>query len=171
MNDDRADQILDLAAEMDIPESDLYLIGDGSGTGAKTPCGWFVTAYDHVYDLVSEHIGGTNGGTNNLAELAPYIHALWWHHTMQEEPPTQNHPCRVVIISDSEVTVRCGKREYGRKANLCLWAAIDWFEQNGYRLSWFWVPRNSNPFSSRADSEAGRLRKLLVGETSGSKHV
>ena len=46
--------------------------------------------------------GAVTGGTNNLAELAPYVHALWFHH--QEHPP--GGPVRAHVVSGSELTVR-----------------------------------------------------------------
>ncbi len=148
----------ELAAKLALPDFDLLLVGDGSGSFVHTPCGWFVTLYERKSGRVREHFGGTNGGTNNYAELMPYMHALWAYHAEHgKEARVRN----VVIVSDSEVTVRCGNRLYERKANLALWAGMDWFESVGYRLHWHHVPRNSNSLSSLADKMAGQIRQLL----------
>ena len=69
---------------------------------------------------------------------------------------------RVQIVSDSELTVRCGNGVYQRKANACLWAAVQWFELNGYLLAWRHVRRNSNAWSALMDSVAGQARRLML---------
>jgi ribonuclease HI len=168
------DQMCDLFHDLSIPESDLLIVGDGSGTVTLKPCAWFCTSYDHSDDKVWEHMGGTNGGSNNFAELSPYIHALQFHHqilTKRGRNPTASEPCSVLIVSDSEVTVRCGNKEYARNANGALWAAIDWFEKNHYDIIWVHRPRNSNVFLKRADFEAGRLRNILEGECFEHSHI
>lgn len=163
--DARAEQLARLAADLGIADYDLLLVGDGSGTGVGAPCGWHCTAYDRQTGEVEEHFGGANGGTNNYAELAPYVHALWHYHTTSggNEPGfiPDLSPVRVAVVSDSEVTVRCGNGQYARRANGALWAAVEWFERNNYRLRWTHVRRNTNPFSKASDGVAGRVRVEL----------
>lgn len=150
-----------LITDLKLQDFDLLLIGDGSGMIATTPCGWCVTEYDRKTGQVHGHLGGANGGTNNYAELMPYVHALWAYHTRHGGNSLVPVFARVLIVSDSEVTVRCGNKTYGRKANGALWSAIEWFENNGYEIRWHHVLRNSNAFSAFADRVAGATRKLI----------
>lgn len=140
---------------------DLLLAGDGSGTTAVSPCGWAVYMFDTTKEKVFAHHGGASGGTNNLAELLPYVHAM--HHYENSRPArAETRPIRVVIVSDSEVTVRCGNRVYARNANQAFWAAMDWFETRGYQLRWVHTRRNTTIAGTAADAIAGTIRKAFV---------
>ena len=149
----------DLARSLAIAEYDLLLVGDGSGTVYAEPAGWSCLAYDRIKDSIVQHAGAVTAGTNNFAELAPYVHALWFH--CQEHP--LGGPFRAHVVSDSEVTVRCGNRQYARRANGSLWAAIEWFERSGYRLRWHHVARATSPWDRLADEVAGRARRAIAG--------
>lgn len=146
-----------VAAKLSLSGFDLLVVADGSGTVAGRPYGWHYVAYEPAAGVVTEGAGGASGGTNNVAELAPFIHALGEYHARGGNGAAAR---RVELVSDSEVTVRCGTRKYGRYANLPLWGAVDWFEAHGYSLGWTHVRRNSNPASERADAE-GRAVRLL----------
>lgn len=157
-----------LAAELGLPDFDLLLVGDGSGTSLPFACGWAVTSYQRSSQQAQLIYGGASTGTNNLAELTPYLHALWTFEANRgRQPPVDEqgmfiaNAIRVAIVSDSEITVKCGNRQYGRNANGCLWAGIEWFEKNGYRFHWRHVPRNSNELSTEADRVAGKVRRLI----------
>ena len=149
----------DLARSLDIAEYDLLLVGDGSGTVYAEPAGWSCLAYDRIKDSIVLHAGAVTAGTNNFAELAPYVHALWFH--CQEHP--LGGPFRAHAVSDSELTVRCGNGRYARRANGSLWAAIEWFERHGYRLRWHHVARATSPWNRLADEVAGRARRAIAG--------
>jgi ribonuclease HI len=149
---------------------DLALVGDGAGSHVDTPCGWAVTLYERAPRKMWSHHGGAGGGTNNYAELEPFVfalwayrHVLWAYHTgrfgQQNNPVIA--PPKVLIVSDSEVTVKCGRGQYTRRANLPLWASVEWFEQKGYEFEWVHVPRNSNPFNEWADRTAKTVRRLM----------
>ncbi len=154
-----------LARSLNLPAYDLLLVGDGSGTCVGLPAGWGCIAYDRRERKVVLHTGAVSSGTNNLAELFPYVQALW-HHS-QGRQQQRASPVRAQIVSDSVITVNCGNGLYQRKANGALWASIDWFAQNGYSLSWHHVPRNSSPCSALMDSVAGKARKLLLEQQAG----
>jgi ribonuclease HI len=167
---DNALAMEELADKLGVSDYDLMLVGDGSGSSLLTPCGWYVTAYERKTGKVWSHNGGASGGTNNYAELEPFIFALWayrhvlWHyHTEQNgnDGKMKVTPPKVLIVSDSEVTVKGGTREYSRRANAPLWASIEWFEQKNYVIHWRWVPRNSNKFNLLADKVAGETRKAV----------
>jgi ribonuclease HI len=149
-----------LAGDLDLADFDLLLVGDGSGTVYDRPAGWACVAYDRRRRQAVIHAGSVTGGTNNFAELAPYIQALWHHD--QEHGPAIVTPVRVQVVSDSELTVRCGAGRYARRANGCLWAAVEWFERHGYRLAWRHVRRNSNAWSAWTDPQAGTARRPLA---------
>ncbi len=161
MNESELDHLTNLVVQLgySVQDWDLILIGDGSGTTAEKPCGWSVTVFDVASASIKVLSGGVSHGTNNYGELAPYLHALWLfeHRRIQDSKAPS-----VLIVSDSEVTVRCGKREYSRRANAGLWASVEWYEKNGYRLEWKHVLRNTNRFSECADANAGRTRKLFI---------
>lgn len=76
---------------------------------------------------------------------------------------------RVTLVSDSEVTVRCGNRVYARRANGCLWAAVEWFERSGYDLRWHHLPRNSDPWNGWLGEVAGMARSAAVGLARGMR--
>lgn len=151
-----AEEVEAVINSLALQPADLYIFGDGSGTTAANPFGWSCIVYDKRSGAVARHCGAGTTGTNNLAELWPYIHALWDFYAGKPRLPV-----RVVIVSDSELTVRCGTGQYGRNANLALWAAIDWFGKNGCSFFWRHVPRNSNPLNAMGDEQAGKARIAL----------
>lgn len=146
----------DVFSSLQLESCEIVLVGDGSGTTSSSPYGWCVLAFTRSGDVTRITRGGS-GGTNNHAELEPYVYALQFVHNNKMGR-------KIGIISDSEVTVRCGNGQYERRANAALWAAIEWFERNGYEIVWRHVPRNSNPASSYADKVAGMVRKAIGGE-------
>jgi len=152
---DYKSEIIKLSNQLGLPNYDLLLIGDGSGTIAKQPSGWACYVYDSNSEVLSFHFGATTLGTNNYAELVPYINVLW----LDSVAVVHQKPRRIEIVSDSELSVKCGNREYSRNSNCLLWASLDWLELNGYTIHWNHVPRNSNPFSLACDQRAGQMRK------------
>lgn len=159
-----------LASRLGIDDFDVLIVGDGAGSFVHTSCGWYCVSYDRRSKEVVEHFGGANGGTNNYAELEPGVfalwsirHVLWANHVKANGNKGDAAPQlpRVVIVSDSEVTVKCGNNEYSRRANAPLWASIHWFEDKGYKLRWVHVPRNSNPINTKADQMAKSIRSYF----------
>jgi ribonuclease HI len=160
MLNDRIPQMKQVAEDLGVYDFDLMLAGDGSGTTADNPCGFACYAYDRRAQEIIVHKGSFNHGTNNFAELMPYVHALWHFQTTQQTDI--RFPVRVLVVSDSELTVRQGQRLYSRNANLCLWEAINWFEEHGYEFTWKHVRRNTNPIHTDCDKIAGIMRKKLL---------
>ncbi len=156
----QVETLADVVVSLGLATFDLLLLADGSGTKLERPCGWACYAYTPGGPIV-EHLGGTSGGTNNFAELAPFLHALWSFHTRHFQGEERPRGVRVELVSDSEVTVRCGNGQYGRHANLPLWASIDWFVANGYLLHWNHIPRNSNSVATMADRRGREVRRVL----------
>lgn len=149
----------ELAEQLAVRDFDLMLAGDASGNTADRPCGFACVAYDRRAGMSIVHRGGFNHGTVNMAELMPYVHALWFFVSTNKKFDV---PCRVLIVSDSEVTVRQGTRQYVRNGNACFWAAIDWFEKIGFQFEWRHVYRNTNPMNAHCDEIAGQVRKQFM---------
>ena len=147
-----------IAKELSLPEFDLLLIGDGSGTTTQESCGWACVAWNKIADTIDMHSGAMSCGTNNFAELIPYVQAMWHFDQSYRKIATPGVKGRIEIVSDSEVTVKCGNKEYTRKGNACLWGGVEWFENNGYAIHWTHVYRNTNVFSKKCDWFAGETR-------------
>jgi ribonuclease HI len=145
-----------LVRELNIGGHDLLLVGDGSGEDYLKPAGWCCIAYDRLLKRAIVHAGMVTTGTNNFAELIPYWHALWFF--SQEHKDERPRGYKVAIVSDSEITVRCGNKQYQRKANLSLWTAIEWFERQAYVFHWHHVRRLTNVWNKLADAVAGQIR-------------
>lgn len=149
--------------------AEYVIVCDGSGTNSKSPCGHYAALYSVRTGKVLECHGGASQGTSNYAELAPFVHALWLLENLHPAREDEAKPRRVLCVTDSEITAFGGSGRYARKANLALWASIDWFvPENGYVLVWRHVPRNSNSINKRADKVAGEVRRLFVQSASGT---
>jgi ribonuclease HI len=145
------------ASKLNLGSYHLLLIGDGAGTTIGLPCGFGCIAYHSQSKTAILHSGGFNHGTNNFAELIPFLHALWYDFYIQPKNITFGTLCKkryVEIVSDSELTVKHGNRVYYRNANLPLWAAIDKCESLGYVIHWNHVLRNTNEFNTLCDKIA-----------------
>jgi ribonuclease HI len=153
-----------LALQLNVTDFDLMIVGDGSGTTIAKSCGWFCSSWNRKENVFRKHYGGASHGTNQYAELAPYLHALYFYHASKQDAFLPH----VLIVTDSEVTARCGSGQYERRALAPLWAQIEWFEKAGYKFTWKSVPRNSHPTLVLADSVAGRLRTLIGEIDAGS---
>jgi ribonuclease HI len=154
--------------EISSSQWDLLIFGDGSGAQWKDGGGCCAFIIDNRHHVRTCLISAQSRATVNRMELRAYVDALGVHYNELLDGKIHKPPYRVWIFSDSEYTVKCGNREYGRKANLDLWAVIDWFETRGYRLRWRWLPRNSNALHTKADALAGKARiaikDLLLSE-------
>lgn len=134
---------------------DLIIVCDGAGSSKETSSGWasFLQYPDKEVCLRSAN----SFGTNNWAELSPIVASLYYDYENYESSG-QKVKRKVKILSDSMVTVNCGNKEWKRKANLCLWASIDFFESVGYTLVFNHLPRNSTEIHARADELAKESR-------------
>jgi ribonuclease HI len=148
------------ARDLGLGPYDLLLVGDGSSTTHREPAGWACIAYDRPLHRAVVHAGGLTAGTNNLAELMPYLHALWFH--SREHRDEMAAACEVAVVSDSELTVRCGNRVYTRQANGFLCAGVEWFERHGYAIRWHHVRRVRDVWNEFSDALAGRSRLAMA---------
>jgi ribonuclease HI len=141
------------------PDWDYLVSSDGAGSTLGTSGGWYSVIADKQGNVVKELYGGLSNASNNVAELAPIVFALYYLQALHS-PANGTRP-RVLIRSDSQITVYCGEGRYERKANLFLWASIDYFQQNVFHLEWQWSRRNSNEALEKADKVAKHIRALL----------
>jgi ribonuclease HI len=154
----------DLLASVDCPRWDLLLAGDGSGTQWDKPAGWAVVSIDRQSGERKAFVGGVNSGTVNRAEASCYLHALAYdfNHRQNHKLLTARH---VIIFSDSQVTVNTGNGTYSPSTNNPdLWHAYDFFRQQGYRITFYLIPRNSNPLHVAVDT-ASRAGDILEAGT------
>lgn len=134
-----------------VTDWDLILIGDGSGLSATDPCGWAVVLIDRVTGIRRMLMGGQSMGTVTVAELMPYIAALDHFHLamrgQQHLKPGQPYDLTVHIFTDSQHTAKAGAGKHSRAKHGGLWAAMTYFERQGYRLRWHWLEDGrENPF-------------------------
>lgn len=138
---------------------DLFLIGDGSGMVGAAPCGWAVWSFHHDEGMkqITERFdsGGCTTGTNNYAELAPYLQMLWYYDS------TVRSKKRILIVSDSKITVDCGNGTNDRMSNLSLWASVDCLVRQGNCITWKHIPRSSHRFNVEADKSSREVRNLF----------
>jgi len=152
--------IKDVQDQLKLTEYDLLLIGDGSGTTIDQSSGWSCFYFDKNKFFYTILKGGCSFGTNNFAELAPYFNALWFD--LYKQGNVLKMDRKVQIVSDSEITVKCGNKIYSRNCNLPLWSGINWLESIGYKLTWNHVNRNTNHISKLCDRIAGETRKMFL---------
>jgi ribonuclease HI len=146
--------MLEEIKSLNLPPYDVLLIGDGSGTIATKCSAWACWRHIAQTDKLELHCGSFSFGTNNFAELIPYIGVLWLDY--YEKPIFPRHVC---IVTDSEVTAKCGNGEYSRSSNTFLWKQVDMLQEAGYYLKWKHISRNSNRLSAACDKLAGQLRR------------
>ncbi len=155
---------------VNLSDYDLVLVTDGSGTTLWKPCGWAVAVYQPDANVGLWFTGGASDGTNSYAELEPFLYGLWRAGREWSLLPAD---C-VLCVTDSQYTAYCGTGEYDKTKFAPMWAQLDWYEKQGIKFDWRWVPRNSNPVNEWADKAAGKTRLALVGlveELSGSTKV
>lgn len=149
-------EINQLRSDLSIQEYEVLLVSDGSGTVATRASAWCCVRHQKSDNLIDIHYGSANLGTNNFAELVPIVNTLWLDSYEKHKLPR-----KIVVVSDSELTVKCGNREYARNFNLMFWKSLDYLESIGYTIHWKHVPRNSNPLNSLCDKMAGSLRREI----------
>lgn len=133
---------------------DYIIFSDGSGTVNEKACGYCAVVLNVVTWDSYVYYAGKSNGTNNVAELAPIVDAL-----AQIEKINKKFKINVAIVSDSEMTVKAGNKEYSRTANAYLWSSIQYFENLFWNLKFFHIKRNTNEANAFCDEIAGQVRK------------
>ena len=94
--------------------------------------------------------GGEKSSTNNRMELLAVIEALDF---------VQGNEYN--IYTDSNLTLKCAKKEWKRKSNLDLWTMFDKVS-SGKKLHWFWVKaHNGNKYNEIVDQMAKNEAKII----------
>ena len=94
--------------------------------------------------------GGEESSTNNRMELVAIIEALNFV-----------QGCEYNIYTDSDLTLKCAKKEWKRKSNIDLWNIFDEISQK-FKLNWFWVKsHNGNKYNEMVDKMAKNEAKII----------
>lgn len=134
---------------------DFIIIADGSGSTLSKPCGFWSYIYDKYQDKVFSLGGSLTHGTNNLAEIMPFIHSIFYlkngNFLIQDRD--------ILCISDSEVLVKQGKDIYQKTS--MMWSIIDSFGEQYCSIEWKWMARNSNEILKKCDENSKLLRSKI----------
>lgn len=151
------------------PPWDLFIVGDGSGSGWAHACGWAATVIDRNHDARRFFYGAMDCGSVNFAESMPYIQALTWYDTHYGKELLQRLGyLRVVILTDSQVIAQWGNRAMAPEAadlprkQLALWAAMRELRRVGYHCTFHWAPRMTTELNWAADLMAGLTRHAVI---------
>ncbi len=141
--------------DIDTSAFDYIIFADGSGTTLENFSFWVAVVYGVSKETVDVINGHSSVGTNNYAELMAILNPLWYVSKLQAGP-------RVLVLSDSEVTVKCGNEQYAPSANLLFWRAMGAFKEVSIPVEFRHVRRNSNPVNAYCDGVCRELRKLFA---------
>lgn len=156
-----------------ISEWDVLLIGDGSGSGWHSACGWASILIDKATRGRRIFHGAMNLGSINVAEGMPYIQAMAWYDATQKAlRPNQGGTIQVHIITDSStIATWCNAAADGARATpmgsgLLLGSYIREMSRRGYSFRTHWARRMSNQVNWAADLIAGLSRAGFVNSIS-----
>lgn len=94
--------------------------------------------------------GGEESSTNNRMELMAVIEALDFVQSGEYN-----------IYTDSNLTLKCAKNEWKRKANLDLWELFDNASKDK-KLNWNWIKaHNGNKYNEIVDKLANKEAKNI----------
>ncbi len=159
--------------ENDIVDSDVLLLGDGSGSRYGYGGGWACVLFDVEEGTKRLFYGGINDTTINIAELVPYIFPLQWYtrgpginKRKRKNAVSEFANIKVDIITDCDIIVKQGNHEAAREANRMLWSAYAELAGSGYELNWHYIPRETLSTNRYCDAVSKILRKCVeeVGE-------
>ncbi len=151
----------DILVEAGKPAWDVLFIGDGSGTDISKPAGWAVTSIDRYSGSRHVQIGSYSNATVNFVEAECYIHALRYDLQVRMGGKL-NRARRVVIFSDSEVTVRTGNGQYQPSYQPEVWLVYAYYRSLGYQITFFSLPRETNPLHSVMDKLSRSCRTTTL---------
>lgn len=144
---------------------DILIVGDGSGQGWNSACGWASILIDKQYRQRRVFYGAMNPGSVNSAESMPYGQALqWYDNTVGKALLRQVGTLRVHILTDSQYIAVCGSHamsagfEIPRK-HLLIWAALREYRRLGYLCQFHWARRMTSELNWAADIIAGLARE------------
>jgi hypothetical protein len=155
--------------ELGEPNPDLFLAGDGSGSGWKTTAGWACFCIDCFTGERTSHYGGLSMGSINMVELFPYIHALVVFHENGRGKSllaSRGH-CRVVVLTDSGYVASAGAiaadvNQVLPTTHSALWSCIRQFARLGYLIRFHHRHRSTTAMNQWADLVSSVARKSVV---------
>jgi len=159
------DSLESLVDYLGIQEWDAIVIGDGSGSTWQNSCGWAAVLIDKYSGVRKVSFGAASPGTSIVSEILPYLFALNWYTSKDGPGPfrltekrKEGKNLKVHVVSDSEIVVNCGNRPASRKTYKALWAAMDFFANQGYSTQYHHVKRNVVRLNIVADAVAKYAR-------------
>lgn len=167
--DQTLDDVLHLIGN---PKWDLFMVGDGSGSGWGSACGWSaILIARHNTSARRIFYGGMDNGSINFAESMPYMQALsWYDHHYGKAQLQKLKSLRVVILTDSQVVATWGasamqdpivaskvpRSQYG------LWSMFRSYRDLGYQFDFRWAGRMTTQLNWAADLVAGLSRRAVM---------
>ena len=158
-----------LSHEWQLPDWDVLLVGDGSGSGAwhqELGIGWASVAVDSGGERAAQ-VGALRDGNVSLAELSAAAHGLWhYHNTVASRRQKLARALRVVVLCDNAQIVTEGNSTRGADWQLSRpdgpqWAFFNAVLARGYVATWRQIPRISLNLNWAVDQMAGQARKAL----------
>ena len=127
-------------------QTDVLIIGDGSGSGWSMGGGWAAVVVDIARNRRKLLTGAQNAATSVTMEIEPYFKALYWYHHTTGKGLRMHlgRPPRVAVVCDNELVVRQGNGQVRAKALDPYWAAIECVKrQAGIVCHWYWARRDT----------------------------
>ena len=126
--------------------------------------GWGSVLFDQREPHIPRVIyGGSDYGTNNMAEMLSFAFPLMWISGSKTRPPGVIH---VHLFTDSDYVANCcsGLAHFvSRKANRELWSLMDAFRRTGIVSHFHWAPRDCFDLNRFCHDMANVGRKAMIG--------
>lgn len=142
-----------LIKDFNILQWDRIVVSDGSGTTGK-PCGWGVVVIDERKKIELLH-GSLSLGTNNDAEILGVIQGLRHCYITK---PTNKPFLTCHVLTDS---MHAAQPAYWKK-HRDLRALITFYAQEGLRIDFHHIPRNSFPLAELVHYTANGARTAAM---------
>lgn len=146
----------------DVTDWDYVIVGDGSGSTWKRAAGWGALVFDRQQPGHDVFVGNVNRGTNNFAELMPYVQTLLYLADCEDRRHRAGQPRRfakVVIFTDSSYCAG-GDKTTLKGTHIALWAGIHAMKRAGLVLTWKLVPRATDDFNRLCDVLSKSQRRI-----------
>lgn len=161
------DPLSDLRQACGIGDDDwsYLVVGDGSGTTWDNTCGWGSLVASKQPDRRWLVFGGFSAGTNNTAEIMPYLQALAEIWRDVEEQHRFGQIVRVHVVSDSQYVVECGKNPERRKSHSHKgwWSLLDFYQSRGIVIQWHWLERTGH-IGNTLSHKVANLSRLAMAD-------
>lgn len=123
---------------------------DGSCSPNPGPGGWGFIYFKK--DTIFYVKGGESYTTNNRMELMSVLEALKFDSTDK----------KIVIYSDSQLTINCAKRVFKRNVNIDLWEQFDILSK-GREIEWIKVKAHSgDEYNEKVDQLAKEGARMFI---------